>query len=108
MIFERYLIWLNFARVRLQLKFAFIIRPKTSTVRGSFLSIADIFGQRTMGVGSGEQGGHGTHRIFIHGTNIINKGLIVLFFGFFFAIFRSFFPLPPTWKRLNSAIFRSL
>jgi len=45
--------------------------------------------------------------IFIHGTDIVNRGLIVLFFVFF-SIFRSFFRLPPLppWKRLNSAIFR--
>jgi len=36
---------------------------------------------------------------FIHGTDILDRsGLSVLFFVFF--------PLPPPWKRLNSAIFR--
>jgi len=43
--------------------------------------------------------------ISIHGTNIVNKGLIVLFFGLFFAIFRSFFFVGQPWKRLYSAIF---
>jgi len=33
--------------------------------------------------------------IFIHGTDIVDRGLIVLFFVFFFAIFWSFFPLLP-------------
>jgi len=50
-----------------------------------------------MGVGSGGQAGHGPLPpwIFIHGTNLVDKSLKVLFFVFFFAIFRSFFPLPP-------------
>jgi len=37
--------------------------------------------------------------IFKHGTNTVNRGLKMLFFGLFFVA-----PLP--WKRLNSAIFR--
>jgi len=52
--------------------------------------------------------------IFIHGTDIVDIGLIVLFFGLF-CYFRSFFrclltypTLPlPLWKRLINAIFRS-
>jgi len=36
--------------------------------------------------------------IFIHGTDIVDRGFIVLFF-------RSFFRCPLPWKRLNSAIF---
>jgi len=54
-----------------------------------------------MGVGSGGQGGHALPWIFIHGTNIVNKGLKVLFSAFF-AIFRYFllifslFPLAPS------------
>jgi len=41
-----------------------------------------------------------------HGTNIVNKGLKVLFFGLI-CYFSVFFPLPPPLrKRLNSAIFR--
>jgi len=55
-----------------------------------------------MGVGSGGLGAKPLW-IFIHGTDIVYKGL-VLFFGLFFAIFRSFFCWPP-WKRLNSVIF---
>jgi len=38
--------------------------------------------------------------IFIHGTNIVDRGSKVLFFGLF-----SVGPLPPG-KRLNSAVFR--
>jgi len=67
-----------------------------------------------MGVGSEEAGGAMTPWIFIHGTDIVDRGLIVLFFsifsvlppeeavlffGLFFAIFWSFFrcspPFPP-------------
>jgi len=33
--------------------------------------------------------------IFKHGTNIVDRGLTVLFFGLFFAIFQSFFVTPP-------------
>jgi len=46
--------------------------------------------------------------IFKHGTNIVDRGLKVLYFGLYFVIFRSFFRclLPLPWKRLNSAIFR--
>jgi len=43
----------------------------------------------------------------IHGTNIVDIGLKVLFFSVFFAIFWIFFQLPPPpRKRLKSAIFR--
>jgi len=37
--------------------------------------------------------------ILIHGTNIVDKVLMVLFFGLFSVP-------PPPWKRLSSAIFR--
>jgi len=59
-----------------------------------------------MGVGSREQGGVPPW-IFIRGTNIVDKGLKVLFSAFFcyFSVFFSVAPLPP-WKRLNSVIFR--
>jgi len=57
-----------------------------------------------MGVGSG---GVPPPRTFIHDTNIVDRGLKVLFFGIFLLFFRSFFSLAlPLWKRLNSAIFR--
>jgi len=56
-----------------------------------------------MDVGSG-----GQDWIFKHGTDIVDRGLIVLFFGIFFAIFVLFsVGFPPLWKRLNNAIFRS-
>jgi len=46
--------------------------------------------------------------IFIHGTNIVNKGLIVIFFGLFLLFFGLFLHCPPSpWKRNNSAILRS-
>jgi len=59
-----------------------------------------------MDVGSGSQGCSWPPWIFIHGTDVGDRGLIVLFFGHFllffslcyfsvFAIFRSFFLLPP-------------
>jgi len=56
-----------------------------------------------MGVGSGWQGGGGcvavaTLWIFIPGT--VDSGLTVLFFGLLFRC-------PPSWKRINSAIFPS-
>jgi len=37
---------------------------------------------------------------FIYGTDIVDRGLIVLFFGRFFAIFCIFSvaPSPPPWK----------
>jgi len=35
--------------------------------------------------------------IFMHGTNIVDRGLKVLF-SVFFAIFRYFFRYPPPWK----------
>jgi len=46
-----------------------------------------------MGVGSRE-GGVPPSWIFLRDTNIVDRGLKVLFFGLF-AIFRLFFPLPP-------------
>jgi len=48
-----------------------------------------------------EQGGLSPLWIFIHGTDIVDKGLILLFFRPFFRC------LSPPWKRFNSAIFRS-
>jgi len=39
-----------------------------------------------MGVGSGEQGGRGPPCIFIHDTDILDRGLIVLFFGLFVSL----------------------
>jgi len=39
----------------------------------------------TMGVGSGEQGGRAPW-IFIHGTDKVKGGLMVLFFGFVFSV----------------------
>jgi len=51
------------------------------------------------------RGGVAPPRIFINGTNIVDRGLKVLFFGLllFFGIF---FRCPHSRKRLNSAIFR--
>jgi len=44
--------------------------------------------------------------IFIHGTNIVDRGLKALFFGVFLLLFGLFFRCPPPpWKGLNSAIF---
>jgi len=37
----------------------------------------------TMGVGSGVQGSHGLPWIFKHSTNVVDRGLKVLFFGLF-------------------------
>jgi len=47
-----------------------------------------------MGVGRGEERGTVPPRIFIHGTDIVDRGLIVLFFGLF-CQFSVFFPLGP-------------
>jgi len=48
-----------------------------------------------MGVGREGQGGPWLPWIFKHGTNIVNKGLKVLFSAFFSG-FSVFFPVPPT------------
>jgi len=53
-----------------------------------------------MGVGSGRLW---PPWILKHGTNIVNRGLKVLFFGLL-CYFSVFFPLPPL--PVNSAIFR--
>jgi len=45
---------------------------------------------KCMGVGSGRQGGVASPWIFKHGTDIVDRGLIMLF-SVFFAIFRFFF-----------------
>jgi len=60
-----------------------------------------------MGVGSGEQGGRVPPWIFIHGTNVVDKGLKVLFFGVFY-YFSVFFPLPPLPGRGLIVLFFSL
>jgi len=53
-------------------------------------------------------GGRGHSWIFIHGTDIVDKGLIVLFFGRFLLFFRYFaVALPHPGKAFNSTIFRS-
>jgi len=36
--------------------------------------------EKGMGVGNGEQEGRGPSWIFVHGTDILDRGLIVLFF----------------------------
>jgi len=59
-----------------------------------------------MGVGSGGQGGPWPPWIFIDGTDIVHKGLTVLFLGLF-CYFLVFFLFRPPWKSFNSAIFRS-
>jgi len=51
-----------------------------------------------MGVGSGGQGGRGPLWIFKHCTNIVDRGLKVLF--------SAFFPLPPPLKEAKEAVFR--
>jgi len=50
-----------------------------------------------MGVGSGGQGGGGVVHpwIFIHGTNVVDRGLKVLFFGQFLLFFGLFSVAPP-------------
>jgi len=53
-------------------------------------------------------GGRGPPRIFVHGTNIVDKGLKVLFFGFFFAIFDLFFRCPPPPGRGLTVLFFGL
>jgi len=58
-----------------------------------------------MGVGTGGQKSRGHPWIFMHGTNLVDRGLKGLFFGLFW-YFPVFFPLASLWKRLNSAIFR--
>jgi len=55
-----------------------------------------------MGVGSGGQGGHGPW-IFKHGTNIVNRGLKVLFFGLF-CYFSDFLPTLLVQGTIKTAI----
>jgi len=50
-----------------------------------------------MGVGSGEQEDCGPPWVFKHGTNIVDKGLKVLFFGSFLLFF-GLFSVGPPWK----------
>jgi len=59
-----------------------------------------------MVVGSGGEGGRSSPWIFIHGKNIVDRSLKVLFFCLFcyFSVFFFIAPLP--WKRLNNAVFR--
>jgi len=47
-----------------------------------------------MGVGSGGQGGRAPFWIFKHGTNVIDRGLKVLFFGVFLVFFGVFIRYP--------------
>jgi len=55
-----------------------------------------------MGVGSGDRGeGRGPSWIFIHGTDIVERRLIVIFFGLFFVFFGIFFRRPPPSKHKN-------
>jgi len=50
-----------------------------------------------MGVGSGGKGAVAPLWIFMHGTDIVDKGLIVLFFDLFpFSVFFSVTPPPPS------------
>jgi len=56
-----------------------------------------------MCVGSGGQGVVPPW-IFLHGTNIVDRGLIVLLLGILFAILRSFSNGPPLEEAINSAI----
>jgi len=59
-----------------------------------------------MGVGSEGQGGPCPSPLyFIHGSNIVDRGLKVLFFDLFCYFSVLFFVGLPLWKRLNSAIF---
>jgi len=55
-----------------------------------------IHGRRQRGVGGGRAP---TLWIFKHGTNIVDKGLKMLFSAFF-AIFRSFFRCPPPSRKI--------
>jgi len=61
-----------------------------------------------LSIGSMSVGGRGAVAspwIFKHCTNIVDRGLKVLFFGLF-CYFWSSYPLPPTLEEANSAIFR--
>jgi len=49
-----------------------------------------IFLVDTMSVGGKGQGGRALRWIFINGTNVIDRGLKVLFFGFFLLFFGLF------------------
>jgi len=39
--------------------------------------------------------------IFIHGTDIVDRGIIVIFFGLFLLFFGIFSVPPPSWKRAS-------
>jgi len=56
-----------------------------------------------MGVGSGGRG-RTPSWIFIHGTDIVDRGLIVLFFDLFLPFF-DLFSVGPPWKRLKEIFF---
>jgi len=53
------------------------------------------FSIAAMGVGSRGKGSHGPNWIFIHGTDIVDRGLKVLFFGLFLLFFGLFSVGPP-------------
>jgi len=58
------------------------------------ISLANYCSTAAMGIGSGEQGGLAP-QIFIHGTDIVDRILIVLFFGIFLLFFGIFSVPPP-------------
>jgi len=71
-----------------------LINKKTCSVLMRPLDLRlEVYAPLPMSVGSG---GHGAEPlwIFIHSTDIVDRGLIVLF-SVFFAIFRSFSVAPP-------------
>jgi len=68
-----------------------------SSISLSKILIVLLSAVASMGFGSGGQGGHAP-RIFTHGTYIVNRGLIVLFFGLF-CYFSVFFSVGPPLEK---------
>jgi len=56
--------------------------------------LTSSMGVDTGGVSIGGQWDHGPPGFFIHGTNIVGRGLKVLYIFSFFLFFGLFFPLP--------------
>jgi len=83
-----------------------LLQGRIKAIRGPSYSEMKLcaHGRRQRGAG---RGAVSPSWIFKYGTNIVDRGLKVLFFGHFY-YFSVFFSLPPSWKRLNSAIFRTV
>jgi len=84
------------------LKYIFVMPIYTNAITIHFLfqlhKVLWLHGHRQRGAGPPPW-------IFMHGTNVVDRGLKVLFSVFL--LFFGLFPLALFWKRLNSAVFQS-